>query len=199
MTRLFTGFELNYEALWDGVPFDFDLRDIIVSLSRIPRYLGHTGRAISVLEHCNLVSSLCIELAVEAGVGIILPGRAGLLHDAAEAIVGDLPAGLRAFMRGHGEGIIDRLEDQILEHVFAQYGVPRTREIEDICYTADMRARAIEISMLTTWPAPDVGAASVTATIAPEQPTEVEVRRSWLARAVALSMITPQRAMELLV
>ncbi|MCC2627772.1 MAG: uncharacterized protein K0S14_1422 [Thermomicrobiales bacterium] len=62
------------------------LIDIAVSLSRMPRFGGHTRRWWSVLDH----TLFCDEL-VRAKTGTRMERIALLLHDAHEAITGDVP------------------------------------------------------------------------------------------------------------
>jgi hypothetical protein len=75
MIQTFTGLMFDFDD-----PFDVSLTDIAVALSRIPRFLGHTKKPYSVAEHSIYVSRL-------------LPKHLkiyGLLHDAAEAYIGDM-------------------------------------------------------------------------------------------------------------
>jgi hypothetical protein len=63
------------------------LMDIAVSLSRVPRFGGHTLRPWSVAEHtlaCELMGQL-------RAYGTLILGHL-LLHDAHEAILGDIPS-----------------------------------------------------------------------------------------------------------
>jgi len=59
---------------------DIDLGSIAVSLSLQPRFLGHTSRPISVLEHSFAVAALAPERY----------RLAAILHDAREALIGDI-------------------------------------------------------------------------------------------------------------
>lgn len=85
------------------------LMDIAVSLSRQPRFGGHTRRWWSVLDH----TLFCEELARWIFGGDRALRLAMLLHDAHEAITGDVPTdakdeGLRWFQRTLDRGIMAR-------------------------------------------------------------------------------------------
>ncbi len=63
---------------------DVAVEDIAHALSLLCRYGGHSSRFYSVAEHCVLVSHKC--------------GLHGLLHDAAEAYLLDIPRPVKALM-----------------------------------------------------------------------------------------------------
>lgn len=66
-------------------PADVRVEDIAHALARINRYNGHTRIAYSVAEHSLLVASTLMIDHKDDALAL-----AGLLHDAAEAYVGDL-------------------------------------------------------------------------------------------------------------
>lgn len=69
----------------------FDIRDIAHSLSLVTRYNGHCHIMYSVAEHSLMVSNLM------EGLGLGDPLE-GLLHDATEAYLSDVPAPLKQFL-----------------------------------------------------------------------------------------------------
>lgn len=97
-----------------------DIRDIAHSLSHLCRFTGHTNLFYSVAQHCLLVAEK-------------IPGGpeeklAALLHDAAEAYVGDLSSPLKKWlcvMGGGRESDYNFLHDEILACVFRKYDLLR--------------------------------------------------------------------------
>lgn len=96
---------------FDPRPDDIDIADIAHALARICRYGGHTERFYSVAEHSVHVSRI---VAPELKLG-------ALLHDAAEAYLGDIPRPIKysAAMAGWREAEA-RLESVIGE----RFGIP---------------------------------------------------------------------------
>ena len=90
---------------------DIELVDIVRSLANQCRFLGHTQRFYSIAEHSLNVAALMpddSELQLAA-----------LLHDAAEAYLGDLPPSIRVRL-----AIYDDLEASISYTIATKYGAP---------------------------------------------------------------------------
>lgn len=83
----YTGRFYDYD---DPQPEQIAIEDIAHSLSQVSRFGGHTATFYSVAEHCVLVSRL---LETGSARRYQLPG---LLHDAHEAYLGDLPTPLKS-------------------------------------------------------------------------------------------------------
>jgi hypothetical protein len=97
----------------DPRPGDVDLRDIAHALARQCRFSGHTAVFYSVAEHSVLVSRRCGDDPVVR--------RWGLLHDAAEAYLVDLP---RPLKRLPGFAAYREAEALVMAAVCARFGLP---------------------------------------------------------------------------
>lgn len=78
----------------DPRPEDVDPLDIVHTLSMMPRYGGHTDKPYSVAQHSVYVSRRAGELTA----GDLNTRRWGLLHDATEAYMVDLPTPIKRCM-----------------------------------------------------------------------------------------------------
>ncbi len=99
----------KYFPFFKPEEYDFDIFTIAHALSKLCRFTGHTRRFYSVAQHSVLVSR-------------ILPPehqKAGLLHDAAEAFIGDMSKPLKDLFPE-----FKRIEEAIEEALFAQFGIP---------------------------------------------------------------------------
>lgn len=77
----------------DHMPFD--LEDIAHALANLCRYNGHTHTFYSVAEHCVLVAQWVRDHTVQPSDREL---RAALMHDAAEAYLGDIPSPLKTLL-----------------------------------------------------------------------------------------------------
>lgn len=77
-------------------PADVDIRDIAHALSMQCRYAGHTLRFYSVAEHSVQVARWCRKFGTDAALH-------GLLHDATEAYLVDVPRPVKPFLTGYRE------------------------------------------------------------------------------------------------
>lgn len=117
----------------DPQPEDIDARDIAHALSLICRYGGHTVAFYSVAEHCLLMSrAVAPEHALWA-----------LLHDAAEAYVGDMVRPLKHHMPEYRA-----IEDNVLSTIAQQFGMGFTADFPDAVKEADNRILLDERSAL---------------------------------------------------
>lgn len=119
-------------------PSTIDISDIAWALSRMPRFSGHTIPYIpySVAQHCIRVMK---ELAPH-GPEIQLYG---LLHDAAEAYINDLPSPVKHIPEIHA--VIKKLEDKLMLTIYEALGIrPPTAEEELIVKLADKQQQAVE-------------------------------------------------------
>lgn len=94
---------------------DFEIEVIAQALSRIPRFNGHTSVPYSVAEHClNCITYL----RFYRGITDKRILRSALMHDAAEAFIGDMSAPLKDIPE---MGFFRRIEDSILTVMGTQF------------------------------------------------------------------------------
>lgn len=86
----FSGAEVQLD---DPMPSMFNIKDIAVGLANTCRFNGHVKRYYSVAEHSVIVSQI---LTAQGKPGLAL---AGLLHDAAEAYLGDVISPIKGLLR----------------------------------------------------------------------------------------------------
>ena len=104
----------------------FAIEDIAQGLANICRYSGQCRRFYSVAEHSLLVSEVAGGFEFEA-----------LLHDAAEAFMGDITRPLKQMLPEY-----KRIEREVESAIFARFGIPSPLPIE--VKSADLRVLAAE-------------------------------------------------------
>jgi uncharacterized protein len=146
-------------------PAEVDITDIAHSLSLLCRFNGHCEAFYSVADHSVRVSRL-------------LPGEhalAGLLHDAGEAYVSDLPRPVKKQVPA-----FDDMEDLVLRAVFDRFGLvfpyaDAVRWADDVLLATEMR------DLMTPAPEPwPLREAPTPERVVPLAPLEAE--RLFLAR-----------------
>ena len=97
----------------DPNPLQITILDIAHALSNVCRYTGHVMRFYSVAEHSVIVSRYVPrELALW-----------GLLHDAAEAYLVDVPSPIKGRLEGYAE-IEERVEEAVCERFKLPWPMP---------------------------------------------------------------------------
>ena len=105
---------------------DFDISDIAHGLAHVCRYAGQCRAFYSVAEHSMLVADTVDEFAYEA-----------LLHDAAEAFIGDVTRPLKQLLPDY-----KRIEVMIEDAMICRFGLDRRSK--DLVKQADLRVLAAE-------------------------------------------------------
>ena len=77
---------------------DIDIRDIAHALALVNRYNGHTPAPYSVAQHSVLVAERVMELTGDHELALW-----GLLHDASEAYICDVPRPVKRQLAGYAE------------------------------------------------------------------------------------------------
>lgn len=91
------------------------IEDIAHALSNLCRYCGHTKTFYSVAQHSVIVSRIASQSTSRA--------MWGLLHDAHEAFIGDIPTAVKHALGREAEIAIQDLKDKLDEVVLSRFGV----------------------------------------------------------------------------
>jgi hypothetical protein len=90
-----------------------DIEDISHALSMLCRFNGHCHVFYSVAQHCSEVADLIWKETHNAELALW-----GLLHDAAEAYISDIPKPIKAKLTGYGE-----MEEPLLKVIVEHFGL----------------------------------------------------------------------------
>jgi len=117
-------------------PASIDIIDIAHALSNQCRFAGHTKRFMSVAEHSILVSLQCPEYGLE-----------GLLHDASEAYMVDMPTPIKRKIKDYKV-----YEDRLMSAIFTRFQLkyPLPQEVHD-ADRAQLVREAKELVTLSDW------------------------------------------------
>lgn len=118
---------------------NIDINDVAHALSNICRYAGHCRKFYSVAEHSVLVSRIIRKLwptDVESR-------WAGLLHDATEAYVGDVPTPLKVLLPDYSD-----IEDELAKKIAKKFRIKWTKTIHSRVKIADLIALSTEAQKL---------------------------------------------------
>ena len=119
-------------------PDTIEITDIAWALSRMPRFSGHSIPYIpySVAQHCIQVSKELASYGPEIQMY-------GLLHDAAEAYINDLPSPVKHIPEIHA--VISKLEDKLMFTIYDALELRHpTEDEEKIVKVADKNQQAVE-------------------------------------------------------
>ncbi len=152
-------------------PDEVYLEDIAHALSCICRFGGHCKSFYSVSEHSVLVSLTLPQYGIEA-----------LLHDAAEAYLGDVP---RPLKHQPEWAQFRDIENRVLAAVYQRFGVNSTPQSHDEIKKIDDRILVDEVTALATNPSLTLE----TKALKGLEPVGVNVQGNpwWLAERIFLS------------
>lgn len=157
---------------------EIDIIDIAHALSHMPRFAGHTEKLYSVAQHSVVVSAILERMEQSPIIQL-----EGLLHDASEAYMMDLPMPIKRLPE---LAAYRRLESDLIDRIYHRFNI---REANDrMIKTADIVALATEARDLMgnpkDWPSLE-GIVPLPARIAPLP--SIEAKNLFLERYLELT------------
>lgn len=126
----FTGRYFDFTNIWQN---EVEIPDIAKGLSNVCRFAGQCNHFYSVAEHSVLVADILQRAGAPAPVVF-----AGLMHDASEALLGDITSPLKSMLPGYVE-----IEAEVQSYLMDRLA-PGARHEAHAIRTADLIALAIE-------------------------------------------------------
>lgn len=116
---------------------EIDIRDIAKALAFICRFTGHSKSFYSVAEH-SVRCAMYITKNFREHPRHLEIKKAALLHDAAEAYIGDFSRPLKRSLLQSGITLIKEIEDRLLTMIYEKYGVTIDEQIQSIVNETDL-------------------------------------------------------------
>ncbi len=165
---------------FDPDPKQIHPDDIFHALAQINRFGGHTKIPYTVAEHSLLVLGILKAQGHDETVQL-----QGLMHDAAEAYLGDIPTPIKTAWPGFSAA-----EERLLHAIFDQLKIPWwTNGQRETVHTADqtaLHAEARILMPLRVWRVPEVDWELIREAQAVAGKLSM---RYWYGRLVAVSMV----------
>lgn len=129
---------------------DIQIKDIAHALSLICRFNGHCREFYSVAQHSVIVSEILEHQRYSPEIVL-----AGLMHDAHEAYLGDMPSPLKKIFKDYGP-----ISEELQKTIEKKYAIPMNENVSKLVKNADFACFHAEVRDLMpsngwNWP-PDV-------------------------------------------
>lgn len=116
---------------------EFNIYDIAHALSQVCRFAGHTRDFYSVAQHSVMVARICL-MHSGSTPDVLANGTAGLLHDAAEAYIGDITRPLKQLLPDY-KVIEARIEAALFASFYIPHPLPKIVKHADLVMLATER------------------------------------------------------------
>lgn len=127
-------------------PSEVDIMDIAVATSREGRFAGHCWSFYSVAQHSVHVSEsmeLFAKGKVDNALYVAKVALLGLLHDASEAYIKDMPSPVKIYLPDYR-----KMEEKIQDSIMSKFGLLdfwRSPEIQKLLHKVDKSVMATEV------------------------------------------------------